>query len=1028
MVEQVSLAYRDQDADVLPLKSISQSCAPSAFPKTTFGILHRQFTQWIMKQNYPLSSSIKPANSDEHNNSETKFDPTNATDPTKMGANYLEHEMSALSMIVHRVKNNLFVDKFNTAGYSGNGNGGGGGGGVDLKWLAGFNRALGESWQEIDDPKLVEHIERLRDLFIHFLIDSVDLEAIERNEATDERLKHSTTKSLKCEETPADQPVIDITFVRNMSRSFLWTFDGIRMLVESSLPMFGTAKHPLINLQLNDVHEPVTVLTGLNCLLDDLLGDVPELAMCYHIDNDVQRYDFVRTDNIAPKPDASTAEMVQAYAPSILAFLKEKANRQGHTYWLFKSISDDNVRLYDLTSICRSYDVYNPYIYPIIELMYRTAFKMCKSKNARQNYQGTIRSLLTQCLSFSRQRKFHDLYCYASYLLSDLFVSEDIKCSVGGDHDYATIADDLDIDCITYSLQALSLHCPESIKAALECAPPAVKTSTSKKQKRSPEYAQTLHDRATRAIEKLAEALAIHEHNRIPLPLVREALENGIEDRDLVSSLYLNNQFGFQRTNRVITIPTLLLQKAFSSYVCLANSSFLSKKYGRCLKCLKIALDCIDSLYHLAKVNDVPLEICKLLVIAGDCYMAISQEKVAMSLVLDQYKQLNDNDKAVEEAADALYGDDLHEGEVSWIDDLGWITMITSNYKHLLTTADRAFYVAIELATDRDKAFKDDCMRRLVGCRNAYGTELIQYVNDVLTDMGLKIWKEGEEDQVKLVVEQKINEALSVLESGLNELDNLPDDKESRVLLLMNTGKVHKTSLSAYRRFNSVDDSEGSAKSRKTEIDLMTNIIDSYQKAEDILRSSKTQHHLFEEVVWERTTNYLSRAFALHEQCSDQLSIDSQYVDSLTHVLADFKSLNPTCHQRQVKLTYLSGYIYHQIATLYAGAIRSTDMSSRRLKQYRGICKNYYENAMTLYHKVFGTSKNLPIMALTELVARKADCATNLMRIGIELFAQARLQWDSKPKGGSERTITVAKQQIQQRISTRSWVKVLFRV
>jgi len=91
------------------------------------------------------------------------------------------------------------------------------------------------------------------------------------------------------------------------------------MLLGSDLPIFGSEGHPAISLRLRyltlfysilvqtrmdsgvlsvtlimslwtcrDMQKPITVLTGLDYWLDNLMCNVPELAMCFHLNGIVQ--------------------------------------------------------------------------------------------------------------------------------------------------------------------------------------------------------------------------------------------------------------------------------------------------------------------------------------------------------------------------------------------------------------------------------------------------------------------------------------------------------------------------------------------------------------------------------------------------------------------------------------------------------------------------------------------------------------------------------------------------------------------
>ena len=71
----------------------------------------------------------------------------------------------------------------------------------------------------------------------------------------------------------------------------LWKFQDISMLIDSDLPIFGggNSRRPCISLRLRDSRSPpINILTGLDYWLDNLMSNVPEVAMCYHINGFVQ--------------------------------------------------------------------------------------------------------------------------------------------------------------------------------------------------------------------------------------------------------------------------------------------------------------------------------------------------------------------------------------------------------------------------------------------------------------------------------------------------------------------------------------------------------------------------------------------------------------------------------------------------------------------------------------------------------------------------------------------------------------------
>lgn len=58
------------------------------------------------------------------------------------------------------------------------------------------------------------------------------------------------------------------------ARNFIWTFEDIRMLIGSNMPIFGDEDHPCVSLKLRDMKKPINVLTGMDYWLDNLMCQV----------------------------------------------------------------------------------------------------------------------------------------------------------------------------------------------------------------------------------------------------------------------------------------------------------------------------------------------------------------------------------------------------------------------------------------------------------------------------------------------------------------------------------------------------------------------------------------------------------------------------------------------------------------------------------------------------------------------------------------------------------------------------------
>lgn len=198
----------------------------------------------------------------------------------------------------------------------------------------------------------------------------------------------------------------------------------IFIVAGTDMPIFGGGTHPCISLRLRDMTKPINVLTGIDYWLDNLMSNVPEVVMCYHLNGIVQKYELIKTEDL-PRMDNSkfSPKLIRDVAQSILSFLKSNATKAGHTYWLFKGKNEEVVKLYDLTSLCSEKDVerdQNPFIVPVAMLLYRVARNMKHSPDRQQP--GTIRMLLKNCIKLLPEEKYPEIVTSSHYMLSDLYV------------------------------------------------------------------------------------------------------------------------------------------------------------------------------------------------------------------------------------------------------------------------------------------------------------------------------------------------------------------------------------------------------------------------------------------------------------------------------------------------------------------------------------------------------------------------------------------------------------------------------
>lgn len=339
----------------------------------------------------------------------------------------IPYSRGAVSMIVHRVDNTLLIDDFDVhklllqQSKS------------DWEWLREF--LLNHVFQSmsIKDKGLVPSHHRRsalqsKHLVSKFLHHSL---AATNPPPPPPLLQPASHFSVSASEPPLPEPKAteelpgsgskDHKFLRNV----VWNFEDLQMLLGTDMPIFGGPAHPCISLRLCDMAKPISVLTGIDYWLDNLMSNVPEVVMCFHLDGIVKRYELVKTEDLPYFNESKfSPKVIRDVAQNILSFLKTNAAKAGHTYWLFKGKDDDFVKLYDLTSLC-SENVdekgQNPFTVPVAMLLYRVARNMKHSVEG-QYKRSTIAVLLDNCVRLLDAQKYPQIVTSAHYMLSDLFI------------------------------------------------------------------------------------------------------------------------------------------------------------------------------------------------------------------------------------------------------------------------------------------------------------------------------------------------------------------------------------------------------------------------------------------------------------------------------------------------------------------------------------------------------------------------------------------------------------------------------
>lgn len=83
----------------------------------------------------------------------------------------------------------------------------------------------------------------------------------------------------------------------------------------------------------------LNVSTIINYWLDNLMCDVPEVKICYHLNGIVKKFISLKTKDLPYLSESKfSPETIRNITHNILELLKQNTPKVGHTYWLFKGI------------------------------------------------------------------------------------------------------------------------------------------------------------------------------------------------------------------------------------------------------------------------------------------------------------------------------------------------------------------------------------------------------------------------------------------------------------------------------------------------------------------------------------------------------------------------------------------------------------------------------------------------------------------------------------------------------------------
>ncbi|XP_006630579.2 erythroid differentiation-related factor 1 [Lepisosteus oculatus] len=769
-------------------------------------------------------------------------------------------------------------------------------------------------------------------------------------------------------------------FVRNI----LWTFEDIHMLVGSNMPIFGGGRYPAVSLRLRDNNKPINILTGIDYWLDNLMCNVPELVMCFHVNGIVQKYEMIKTEDI-PDLENSTfsTRVVKDIAQNILSFLKSNCTKEGHTYWLFKASGSDIVKLYDLTTLCEEATeekCQNPFTLPVAVLLYKVASNMMMKKSQNRKHYGTIRTLLLNCIKLLDQDKHPQIIASANYMLSELFQLDEAQPEAGEEHNTGLEdsyseeeeeeEEELSEDSFDNGTYSSSSSTPDDrkavavIKSVGELSVPEKYKSTH--QIRPSFSFPVSHDKEERcrhvlsyvlkglkavdgSIKKESDLPAADPNTPIPLKYEEGTKSAGHTAVEEEMALLLDkmgpSQEDLKHPTRSGMIPgswqhrmkLQLFLKASKAYYILSEAATNLLKYGRALRYIKLALQCYDAYCSVSTSlhPEVLLFHGQCLSLCGDIQLMLAQNASNRAAYLEEYSYQTKEDQEI------LHS--LHR-ECS-CQAFNLATDLATDPEYQLSVSYKCYEAAYDLINagelkERNLEQLNQVLKRLGNIRNEMGVFYMNQAAAVQTERAV--------NRAVSAVEQELwKKSFSCFEKGMKDFEAIGDTTNT-ALLLCNTGRLMRICAQAHCTVTP-DLSRGEFSPE--EALYYNKAIDYYLRAMKSLGKRENHPAVWDSVNWELSTTYFTLATLQQDYAPLSRKAQEQIEREVTEAM--MKSLKycdlQTESLRQPLYQYRAATIHHRLASMYHSCFRNQVGDEHQRKQHRCLAELHYSKAVRLF-------------------------------------------------------------------------------
>uniref|UniRef100_A0A8C0IUS1 Erythroid differentiation-related factor 1 n=1 Tax=Chelonoidis abingdonii TaxID=106734 RepID=A0A8C0IUS1_CHEAB len=739
-------------------------------------------------------------------------------------------------------------------------------------------------------------------------------------------------------------------FVRNI----LWTFEDIHMLVGSNMPIFGGGRYPAVSLRLRDNNKPINVLTGIDYWLDNLICNVPELVMCFHVNGIVQKYEMIKTEDIPNLENSNfSTKVIKDIAQNILSFLKSNCTKEGHTYWLFKASGSDIVKLYDLTTLCEeTEDKYqNPFTMPVAILLYKVACNMMMKKNQNKKHYGTIRTLLLNCVKLldktRHPQKILRLLLFICSIVQRISVMNLLGAAKNTEQEASPCPKELKI-YVQDKRQQMDRDRQMEYKGTMRsyCAFP-VCHDTEERCRLVLSYVLEGLKSVDSSIKKDGDLPAADPNTPIPLKYEDESTSGSPECLEKQMALFLDKMGSFQKdkhSSQSGMIPgswqykmkLQLILKSSKAYYVLSDAAMSLQKYGRALRYIKLALQCHDT--YCCLCTNMPAEVllflCQCLTLCGDIQLMLAQNANNRAAYLEEHNYQTKEDHEI------LHS--LHRESSCQV--FAWATDLSTDLECQLLVSCKCYEAANEILLfsnlkKQNPEQHTQVLKRMGNIRNEIG---VFYMNQAAAVQTERVVSKS----VSTAEQQLWKKSFSCFEEGIHNFESI-DDATNSALLLCNTGRLMRICAQAHCAAGGDFKREFSPE----EALYYNKAIDYYLRALRSLGKREMHPAVWDSVNWELSTTYFTMATLQQDYAPLSRKAQEQIEKEVSEAM--MKSLKycdiDTESARQPLCQYRAATIHHRLASMYHSCLRNQVGDEHLRKQHRVLAELHYSKAVKLF-------------------------------------------------------------------------------